>query len=181
MQIAEARKKLLQNKEFEKEYQKKSLSWEIAKMIVRARLMKNMTQSKLAELVNTQQPSIARIESGERLPSLAILEKIAEAMGSYLIPPKIAFLDNSFTLTTNSSTKEWKNMTDTQKIVDSICNCRRGSMDDKQYRATVEFAIDQVIAEERARILAVIRKRCRLPITDIVEFIDELEKLTKKD
>jgi|GEM_PF-286868 len=107
MQIAEARKKLLQNKEFEKEYQKRSLSWEIAKMIVRARLMKNMTQSKLAELVNTQQPSIARIESGERLPSLAILEKIAEAMGSYLIPPKIAFLDNSFTLTTNSSTKDF--------------------------------------------------------------------------
>jgi len=135
MQIAEARKKLLQNKEFEKEYQKRSLSWEIAKMIVRARLMKNMTQSKLAELVNTQQPSIARIESGERLPSLATLEKIAEAMGSYLIPPKIAFLDNSFTLTTNSSTKEWKNMTDTQKRIEEQ---RAKAWKDDQLRAELE-------------------------------------------
>jgi len=39
----------------------------------------------------------------------------------------------------------------------------------------------EAIADERARILAVIRKRCRLPIGDVVEFIDELEDLTKKD
>ena len=40
-------------------------------------------------------------------------------------------------------------MIDTQKIVDSICNCRRGSMDDKQFRATVEFSIQEAIAEDR--------------------------------
>ena len=42
-------------------------------------------------------------------------------------------------------------MTETQKIVDSICNCRRGSMDDKQFRATVEFAIQEVVVEELAQ------------------------------
>jgi len=42
-------------------------------------------------------------------------------------------------------------------------------------------SIQEARAEERARILAVIRKRCRLPIGDVVEFIDELEELTKKD
>jgi len=47
-----------------------------------------------------------------------------------------------------------------------------------------QFLADELViarAEERARILAVIRKRCRLPIGDVVEFIDELEELTKKD
>ena len=40
-------------------------------------------------------------------------------------------------------------MIETQKIVDSICNCRGGSMDEKQFRATVEFSIQEV--EDKAR------------------------------
>jgi len=51
-------------------------------------------------------------------------------------------------------------MTDTQKVLDSICNCRKGSMDDKQYRAKVEFAIQEklakAVAEERERIANII-------------------------
>jgi len=42
-------------------------------------------------------------------------------------------------------------MTDTRKIVDSICKCRRGSMDDKQFRAKVEFAIQEELAKAVAK------------------------------
>ena len=45
----------------------------------------------------------------------------------------------------------------------------------------IDKATQEARADERARVLAVIQKRCRLPIGDVVEFINELEKLTKKD
>ena len=37
---------------------------------------------------------IARIENGNRLPSLTFLNKIAIKLGSYLIPPKFGFMEN---------------------------------------------------------------------------------------
>ena len=36
----------------------------------------------------------------------------------------------------------------TLELIDTVCKCRKGSMDDKQYKATVENAIHQAIAEE---------------------------------
>jgi len=89
-------------------------------------------------------------------------------------------------------------MTDTQKIVEEQINQAwargtnwamqgRGYALDSNADTQAEVLIElfrniqeEARAEERARILAVIRKRCRLPIGDVVEFIDELEDLTKK-
>lgn len=34
-------------------------------------------------------------------------------------------------------------------LIDTICKCRRGSMDDKQFRATVEHVLSQAIQTER--------------------------------
>ena len=42
-------------------------------------------------------------------------------------------------------------MTDIEKRVDSICKCRKGSMDDKQFRATVEFSIQEELAKAVAK------------------------------
>ncbi len=61
--------------------------------IARLRIMRGLTQAQLAELVGTKQPSIARLESGETLPSLAFLEKVASALDARLeinIVPKPA-------------------------------------------------------------------------------------------
>lgn len=66
---------------------------QIGKMLIQARLLKGITQEKLAKLVDTKQPSIARIEGGSQAPSLSFLQKIVEAMGYTLLPPRIAELE----------------------------------------------------------------------------------------
>jgi DNA-binding XRE family transcriptional regulator len=52
--------------------------------IARLRIARGLTQTQLAQMVGTKQPSIARLEKGESTPSLAFLEKLAEALGARL-------------------------------------------------------------------------------------------------
>lgn len=40
-----------------------------------------------------------------------------------------------------------------EELVDTICSCRKGSMDDKQFRATVDNAFASQVAEIREKIL----------------------------
>jgi transcriptional regulator with XRE-family HTH domain len=93
MKLEEFKKELLKDPEFRKEYFKKDLRREIAYMIIEARIAKGITQEELAEKMGTKQPAIARIESGNYLPNLKFLEKAAQAIGTYLIPPRFAFLE----------------------------------------------------------------------------------------
>lgn len=72
---------------------KKDLAFHIGLMVEHARISMGMTQTELAEKINTKQPAIARIENGKSLPSLTVLDKIAkEAFDSYLVPPRFAFM-----------------------------------------------------------------------------------------
>lgn len=48
--------------------------------VARLRLLRGLTQSQLAEMVGTHQPSIARLENGSSIPSLSFLNKIAAAL-----------------------------------------------------------------------------------------------------
>ncbi len=66
---------------------KKDLGYQIGTQVELARIMRGMTQAKLAELLKTKQPSIARVESGQSLPSLSFLKRIADALETELIPP----------------------------------------------------------------------------------------------
>jgi len=50
--------------------------------IARLRIQRGLTQAQLAELVGTQQPSIARLENGSSIPSLSFLQKIAAALNA---------------------------------------------------------------------------------------------------
>lgn len=93
MDWREAHRKLLQDKETRQAYEKVDLGFEIGKMITDARIAKNMTQQKLAQLVGTRQPSIARLEKGNSLPSLSFLQKIAKAFNTQLLPPRLEFLE----------------------------------------------------------------------------------------
>ena len=52
--------------------------------IARMRILRGITQSQLAEMVGTRQPSIARLENGASLPSLSFLQKIAAALNAKL-------------------------------------------------------------------------------------------------
>ena len=57
---------------------------EPAYQITRLRIMRGLTQEQLADLVGTQQPSIARLESGKTTPALPFLRRVAEALGTRL-------------------------------------------------------------------------------------------------
>jgi DNA-binding XRE family transcriptional regulator len=54
---------------------------EPAYQIARLRIERGLTQAQLAELVGTKQPSIARLERGDREPTLSFLRKLAAALG----------------------------------------------------------------------------------------------------
>jgi transcriptional regulator with XRE-family HTH domain len=66
---------------------------EIIDQIGDLRLRHGWTQAELAKKIGTTQSSIARLEAGWHLPSLAMLRRIAEACGTHLIAPRFAELD----------------------------------------------------------------------------------------
>ncbi len=53
---------------------------EPAYQIARLRILRGLTQSQLAKLAGTQQPSIARLESGKTDPDLPFLRQLANAL-----------------------------------------------------------------------------------------------------
>lgn len=92
MKASEVKRRLLQNPEVRREYEKDYLAREIARMVIKARIRKGITQEALADLVGTKQPSIARLERGECLPSLTFLQRVADAFRTRLLPPQLEFL-----------------------------------------------------------------------------------------
>ena len=71
---------------------KRDFRFEVANLITEARYHYKITQAQLAKKMGTQQPSIARMESGSALPSLSFLERLADSIGTYLIAPKFGFM-----------------------------------------------------------------------------------------
>lgn len=72
---------------------KHDFRFEIANLVTEARYHYKLTQAQLAKKAGTQQPSIARIESGSALPSLSFLERLADSIGTYLIAPRFGFMN----------------------------------------------------------------------------------------
>lgn len=79
------------NKGLKQALEKKDIAFEIALMLIEARAFKNLTQAALAKLMKTKQPSIARVENGNYLPSLTFLLKVAKALGAELEIPSFRF------------------------------------------------------------------------------------------
>lgn len=81
---------------FKKEYEKRDavdLAIRVSSKIQEARIFSGLTQQALAKRMKVHQPGIARAERGKDLPSLGFLQKIAEAMGTYLVEPSFGFLE----------------------------------------------------------------------------------------
>ena len=57
---------------------------EPAYQIARLRILRGLTQSQLARLVGTQQPSIARLDSGKTDPDFPFLRQLAEALDAHV-------------------------------------------------------------------------------------------------
>lgn len=85
MNLKDFKKELFKNKEVKEEYEKYDLTFEIGQMLIEARVIKGLTQEKLAEMIGTKQSGIARAENSSYLPSLSFLNKIALALRTHLI------------------------------------------------------------------------------------------------
>jgi transcriptional regulator with XRE-family HTH domain len=80
MDWKEHKKQLLKDPEFKKEYEALEPEYKLASTLIRLRLAKGLTQEQLANILNTKQESIARLESGSSLPSLSTVRKVADAL-----------------------------------------------------------------------------------------------------
>ena len=69
------------------EYNALEEEFSLAKEVIRARSLANMTQQELADKMNTTQAVVARMEGGS-LPSMRTLERLAVATGTHL---KVSF------------------------------------------------------------------------------------------
>ena len=69
---------------YEAAYQEVSLSGEIAELVYTLRKAAGLSQAKLGELVGTSQSAIARMETSGHKPNLAMVEKLATALGVQL-------------------------------------------------------------------------------------------------
>lgn len=85
MTVKNIEKILLQDKSFNKYYLKHELEHNIAVMTKCERVKKGWTQEMLAKKAKIKQASLGRLESGNHLPNLKTIRKIAKALDKKLI------------------------------------------------------------------------------------------------
>ena len=76
------KRRLLANPKVKAEYDALAPEFEIAAELLRARLRAGLSQADLAAKMGTSQSTIARLESGQTLPSTKTLLRFAEATKS---------------------------------------------------------------------------------------------------
>lgn len=74
--------RLLANPKVKAEYDALAPEFEIAAELLRARRRAGFSQAELADRMGTSQSTIARLESGQTLPSTKTLLRYAEATGT---------------------------------------------------------------------------------------------------
>lgn len=75
---------MLEQSDFQEEYEKLQPEFEIMKALIEARTKQNMTQKELAERSGIRQSNISRIEKGASSPNISTLQKLAEGLGMNL-------------------------------------------------------------------------------------------------
>ena len=89
--LQELTNELMQDAAFRKEYEAPQPERDITMSLIRARKEAGLTQAELSEKTGISQADISRLENGTRNPSLALLNRIAEAVNSTL---RIEFVPN---------------------------------------------------------------------------------------
>lgn len=78
--MSDIKKELLQDKEFYSEYIQLEDEFALAAQLIRARKRANLTQEDVAKRMGTTQSVVARLESGNPMPSLRSLKRYAQAV-----------------------------------------------------------------------------------------------------
>ena len=71
--------KAFQNEEVKSVYDALDAEFAIARSIIELRNNANLTQEALAELMDTKQSTVARLESGKQNTTIKMLQRVAEA------------------------------------------------------------------------------------------------------
>lgn len=79
----------LKDPEFKKEWDDIQPEMDVIRSMIDARNAQNLTQKELAERTGINQSDISKLENGTRNPSLKLLKRLAEGMGTRL---KIEFV-----------------------------------------------------------------------------------------
>lgn len=79
------KKEALKDKEVRKLYDELKPEFDLIANVMRKRIEKGLTQRELAQKMGTKQSAISRFESGNYNPSLAFLQKIAQALEGELM------------------------------------------------------------------------------------------------
>ena len=80
--FGEFKARLLADPKVRREYDALAPEFEISAELLRARLRAGLSQAELAKRMSTSQSAVARLESGQPLPSTKTLLRFAEATGS---------------------------------------------------------------------------------------------------
>lgn len=78
----EIHKKWMKDPEYRREYEKLEPEFQIARQMIGARIKKKMSQEDLARKVGTGQAVISRLEGMNAKPSLTLLKRVAQALGT---------------------------------------------------------------------------------------------------
>lgn len=82
--LSKYKEEQIQNEEFRVEYDYMKPEIDLIRAIVDARNERHLTQKELAVITGINQADISKIENGTRNPSLDMLKRLAEGMGTRL-------------------------------------------------------------------------------------------------
>lgn len=80
VKFEETKKKLLKNPNVVKEYESLKPEFTIARALIEARVKAHMTQAEVAIKMHTSQSQVARLESGDHMPSFKSIHKYSQAI-----------------------------------------------------------------------------------------------------
>lgn len=78
----EIHKRWMKDPEYRREYEALEPEYQIARQMIGARIKKKISQAQLAKKVGTGQAVISRLEGMNASPSLSLLKRVAQALGT---------------------------------------------------------------------------------------------------
>ena len=82
--ISTLKNRWMKEKGFKEAFEESRVEFELARKLIEARIQSGLTQEDLAKIMDTNQSTVARLESGKSLPSMRTLKKFAEATNSVI-------------------------------------------------------------------------------------------------
>lgn len=80
--LKDIKRELLADPAVQAEYERLADEFDVAHELIAARARAGMTQDEVARRMGTSQSVVARLEGGQRLPSLRSVQRYAEAVGA---------------------------------------------------------------------------------------------------